>query len=156
MLLFFSVSRLHPPHGMIENHPRNPWDGVPDSASWKILCVVCIGSNLLDLRTESQEEKVIYAWPWHYIFNFRDYLGSNIPWCCPLLNDLSDMSWFLCPWRNKCFSLRDGGERILLLLLLCVRWQSMPQSLQNNSKRQTWSYLTEKKKGALVNTLGWE
>lgn len=83
-------------------------------------------------------------------------MGSNIPWCCPLLNDLSDMNWFLCPWRNKCFSLKEGGERILQLLLLCVGWQSMPQPLQNNSKRQTWSYLTDKERGALVNTLGWE
>lgn len=29
----------------------------------------------------------------------------------------------------------------------------MPQSFQNNSKRQTWSYLTDKKKGALPNIL---
>lgn len=136
--------------------PEIPGMGCSDSENfhpWKLFVWLYIGSNLLDLRTESQEEKAIYAWPWHYVLNFRGYFGSNIPWCCPLLNDLSDMNWFLCPWRNKCFSLKEGGERILLLLLLCVRWQSMPQSSQNNSKRQTWSYLTDKKKGALVNIL---
>lgn len=63
------------------------------------------------------------------------------------------MNWFLCLWRNKSFSLKQGGERIFLLLLVRVRWQSMPQSLQNNSKRQTWSYLTDKKKGSLPNIL---
>ena len=63
------------------------------------------------------------------------------------------MNWFLCLWRSKCFSLKEGGGRVFLLLLVRVRWQSMPQSLQNNSKRKTWSYLTDKKKGALLNTL---
>lgn len=56
-------------------------------------------------------------------------------------------------WRSKWFSLEEGGERIFMLLLVYVRWQSMPQSLQNNSKRQSWSYLTDKQKGDLPNRL---
>jgi len=61
------------------------------------------------------------------------------------------MDWFLSLWSSKHFSFKEAGERVLLLLLVCKRWQSMPKSSQNHSKRQTWSYLTDKKRGTLPN-----